>query len=421
MAKTQWEASTKFKGVRWYKHDTRKHGIKYDRCFAIRYAQGGKRYESVLGWETEGWSEETAYLKRAEYLHNLKTGEGPYSRKDELAAEKETNEATQKADQEKAAQERLEAITFGTVFDAYMEWAKTNKKHWGNDEYRYRVHLEKHLHDIRFKDISTFQLEEIKAKLLKKLAPATVKHCIVVIRQVYNRAQEGSLGIDGKPFEWEGLNPVSGVKLKNLGTHNEKIRTIDTLDSKEGKPGRDEKLLMDMLKEKSFITYGLAMTSLYAGLRFAEAANLRWMHIDLISGHINCLDGKGGLDRKILIPIHPKLKVELEEQKKRQNSPSPDMLVWPNRNGSTVNKISATFPRAVKELGFNKGIDDRRMKLDFHSLRHSFATRLADAGTPLTVLRDLLGHRDLTMVSRYAKSSQSIADEAIARIGVTDT
>jgi len=55
--------STKHKGVRYRVHKTRKHGINYDRYFAIRYQKDGKRKEEGLGWLSEGWTLDDAVLK----------------------------------------------------------------------------------------------------------------------------------------------------------------------------------------------------------------------------------------------------------------------------------------------------------------------------------------------------------------------
>jgi len=76
-------------------------------------------------------------------------------------------------------------------------------------------------------------------------------------------------------------------------------------------------------------------------------------------------------------------------------------------------KISHSFWRTIKELGLNDDIADSRYALDFHALRHTWATRLGAAGVPLTVLRDLGGWSDFQMVSRYAKSDRDQAMEAI--------
>ena len=56
----------------------------------------------------------------------------------------------------------------------------------------------------------------------------------------------------------------------------------------------------------------------------------------------------------------------------------------------------------MKDLGLNDGITDRRQKLVFHSLRHTFASWLVQMGKPLYTVSQLLGHSDLKMTMRYA-------------------
>ncbi len=52
---TKWN-STKYPGVRYREHKSRKHGIRPDQYFAIRYQKDGKRKEEGVGWASEGWT-----------------------------------------------------------------------------------------------------------------------------------------------------------------------------------------------------------------------------------------------------------------------------------------------------------------------------------------------------------------------------
>jgi len=47
-------------------------------------------------------------------------------------------------------------------------------------------------------------------------------------------------------------------------------------------------------------------------------------------------------------------------------------------------------------------VNDRRLKVVFHSLRHTFASWLVMEGTPLFTVSKLLGHSDITMTMRYS-------------------
>src|SRR4030067_919470 len=99
-AALKWK-KTKFPGVRYYDHPTRKHGIQKDRYFAIRYQRDGKRHEEGIGWASEGWTAEKAANELAELkkAHTLGTG-GPTSLNEKREVEKE------KREQKRLAKER---------------------------------------------------------------------------------------------------------------------------------------------------------------------------------------------------------------------------------------------------------------------------------------------------------------------------
>jgi integrase len=82
---------------------------------------------------------------------------------------------------------------------------------------------------------------------------------------------------------------------------------------------------------------------------------------------------------------------------------SPNEFVFKNyRTGGKVNSISRTFQRAIVKLGFNHSIDDPRKRITFHNLRHTFASWLAMAGEPILIIKELLGHKSISMSLRYA-------------------
>jgi integrase len=67
-------------------------------------------------------------------------------------------------------------------------------------------------------------------------------------------------------------------------------------------------------------------------------------------------------------------------------------------------------------LGFNEGITDTRKKVNFHTLRHIFASRLAIQGTPILAIKELLGQSILAMTERYSHLIPDMKREAMAGI-----
>ena len=83
-----------------------------------------------------------------------------------------------------------------------------------------------------------------------------------------------------------------------------------------------------------------------------------------------------------------------------------------NAAGETLNVNAHWFPAAVRTAGIN----DFR----WHDLRHTFASRLRQAGVPLGTIAELLCHKTLAMTRRYAHLSIANLQEAVSRIS-TDT
>jgi hypothetical protein len=105
--------STNYPGARYREHTTRKHGIKPDQYFFIRYQKDGKRKEEGVGWASEGWSPSKVALKLAELKAEANTGEGE-SRLSDVRAKVEAEKQEEQARQE---QEEKDNISLSTYFD----------------------------------------------------------------------------------------------------------------------------------------------------------------------------------------------------------------------------------------------------------------------------------------------------------------
>ena len=90
--------------------------------------------------------------------------------------------------------------------------------------------------------------------------------------------------------------------------------------------------------------------------------------------------------------------------------------IFQKKNGGSINHVYKVFDRTVEALGFNKGIKDRRDKVVFYTLRHTFASWLASNGTPLLVIKELGGWQSLDMVERYTHLVPDEKREAIKNL-----
>jgi integrase/recombinase XerD len=138
----------------------------------------------------------------------------------------------------------------------------------------------------------------------------------------------------------------------------------------------------------------MLMTTYAAGLRVSELCFLRTEHILSDRGQIRVEQGKGQKDRYTV--LSPRLLAQLRAYWKVYQPSGGWMFTstyWPDRP-LTTSSVMLVFDRAVRLAGLphNGGI---------HSLRHSFATHLLEAGVPLPVIQRLLGHTNLATTSRY--------------------
>jgi site-specific recombinase XerD len=138
----------------------------------------------------------------------------------------------------------------------------------------------------------------------------------------------------------------------------------------------------------------LLMTAYATGLRVSELCRLRPEHILSERGQIRVEQGKGRKDRYTV--LSPRLLEQLRTYW-RAYRPTGGWM-FPGRakptDPLTVASVQAVYWRAVRLAGVprNGGI---------HSLRHSFATHLLEAGVPLPVIQRLMGHNNLATTARY--------------------
>ncbi len=345
----------KFQGVYFRESESRTYKGKPDRCFDISYKdQNGKKIWEKVGWLSEGYSAQFAAGIRANRLQTLRHGE-------------------------ELPKKHVHEITFGEVWKKYDQWLQSNHKQPRDDRGRYHKHLEPRFANKPLSKITPFDLERLKSDLKKSdLADATVKHVIVVVRQMFNKAIAWGL--------WSGDNPVKKVKIPQLQNRRERFLTYEEATTLLDEMGKSSEQLRDM-----------ASLSLYTGLRAGEIFALRWSHIDLENDLIHVADPKGGSARKAFIVP------QIKEIFKRQEKPSnPEQFVFLSRKGEQIVEVSNAFGRVVNRLGLNDGFDDRRQKVTFHTLRHTFASWLALRGTPIFTIKELMGHHTLVMTERYA-------------------
>jgi len=382
---------TKHKGVRYYEHTTRKHGVQRDKYFSIRYQRAGQRREEGLGWLSEGWNLDKAVAELIKLKEAAVKGEGPTR-----MAEKREIEDNRK-EQEEVERKRLEreAVTFERFFiDTYLAQAKADKKERSiiREEGLFNNWIKDIMGNIPMKDIASFTLEKLKKVMAeKKQSPRSIEYCLAVIRQVFNVARR--LGC------YQGESPTANVKKPKVD--NGRMRYLTR---------KEAEALLAALKEKSPDVYDMTILALFAGLRFGEIASLTWQDIDLTKGTLTIRDAKAGSRYAFLTP-------QGADMLKNRPQGKPSDYVFTDKKGKKLTKISHSFFRAVDDLKLNAGIDDPRLQICFHSCRHSYASWMIEQGADLYTVQKLLGHKTNIMTQRYAHLSENRLRDAAKALG----
>lgn len=373
---------TNFRGVRYRLHATRKNGVKRDQYFTIRYKLAGKDHEEGLGWASQGWTAAKAYERLAELKANQKTAEGPQTLKEKRAI----LEQEQKEAEAKQAKDAAESITFQAFFNGdYLAQTETDKKPRTVEREKglFKIWIDPAIGAKPMKDISAFHLEKLKRDMANGgQSPRSIEYALSVVRQVFNVAKRLKV--------FTGDNPVGEVKIPKPDNGRMRFLTHDEADR-----------LLEALQSKSQDVHDMTLLSLHCGLRFGEIASLTWADVNLDQGTLTIRDAKAGSRYAFLTEQAADM---LKDRAKNQRSLSD--YVFPGRKGK-LDRISITFHRTVDELGLNRGIDDPRLQVVFHTCRHSYASWLIEAGADLYTVQRLLGHKTNVMTQRYSHLSEN--------------
>ncbi|MEN6434136.1 MAG: site-specific integrase [Smithella sp.] len=391
---------TAHKGLRYYEHETRKHGKKRDRYYSIRFKADKVDHSYGIGWLSDGIQasileahpgigfEEHALMQLRMYKLNTKEQSGAKSPKERRQLAKEFREAEKEA----KAQVEKENVTFGEYFqEDYFPTSLVGKKKGTSrkEVEHFKNWIQPIIGKMPFKEIKPFTIEKIKKNILADgKSPRSLQYVFATIRQVWNMARRDGL--------ISGDSPTKQVKIPKID--NKRIRFLSH---------EEADLLLEALKEDP-LTHDLALLSLQTGLRVGEMAKLKWSHIDLDRGIIHVMDSKGGKGR--VAYITKKLKTMLKARKRR----GPNDHVFIRQDGELITDMPRIFFDVVNDLGFNNDITDSRQKVVAHTLRHTFASWHVEAGTDLYTLKTLMGHSVMAMTERYAHLSNGTLQNATA-------
>ena len=210
-------------------------------------------------------------------------------------------------------------------------------------------------------------------KQLGRRAPATVRRQRAVLSGLLSWAQRKRL----TPRGW--VNPVKEIPPEPLNNARTRFLAAD----------ERERLLRVARISAWPRLYLLILMALTTGARRGELLGLRYRDLDLDAGTAHVRQSKNGSQR--VLPLTAEAVAEI----KRHGKAAPEALLFESirRPGK---------PMTITKL-FNDAVCAARIvDFHFHDLRHSCASYLAMNGATLLEIADVLGHRTMDMVKRYA-------------------
>lgn len=198
-------------------------------------------------------------------------------------------------------------------------------------------------------------------------------------------------------LEWRGqhTNPTRGV---TRGREEARDRTLSP--SELAALGR----ALDTLAATYPAPVGAIRLAAVTGWRIGEALALQWSHVEPEAGRAILPDTKAGRSVRAL----PRAALAMLATVPRVNG-NPHVFAARGGSHASYHHARDVFVLAAERAGL--------AGVRLHDLRRTVATNAAAAGTGLTVLRDVLGHKTTAMAARYARMADTAVAAAADRTG----
>ena len=239
-------------------------------------------------------------------------------------------------------------------------------------------------------DVTPALLVEYRDKLARNKARrqsgATVNRWLAVLSHCFTMAVQ--------EWQWCDDNPV-----RTISKPREPRGRVRFLSDQE----RYQLLEASQASRNPYL-YTIVVLALATGARRGELLGLQWPDVDMKRGTLTFHETKNGERRAV--PLTGQALTLLHQHAKVRRLDT--TLVFPNSSGGRPLGIREAFEGAVERAG----ITDFR----FHDLRHTAASYLAMSGASLAETAEVLGHKTLAMVKRYAHLSEAHTRGVVERM-----
>ena len=224
----------------------------------------------------------------------------------------------------------------------------------------------------------------------KVRGPATVKRYLAVLSHACTIAV--------KEWAWIEMNPVQNVTKPKEPRGRVRYLSDDERES----------LLKACKASSNEYLYLIVVIALSTGMRKSEIINLKWSQVDVKKERIILTETKNDERRAVPLSGHA---LDLIKSHAKVRSLNTDYL-FPARKPRGKSDVPIDIRVPWLAVLKKAKIED----FHFHDLRHSTASYLAMNGASLAEIAEILGHKTLQMVKRYAHLSESHTSKVVAKM-----
>jgi len=226
----------------------------------------------------------------------------------------------------------------------------------------------------------------VQRRTAEGVRPATVNNSLKTLRRAVHLA-----------YEWKYISRIPKIRLLTGERSREFVIT--------------EEMLTQMVQheECKVVLHSLLPFLIDTGLRISEACDLTWENVSLEPregaerGWVFVAKGKTKAARRY-VPLTVRAHSILVKRKAASTS----AYVWTLKHSRRLGRMYASrlFHALVKEMSLP-------WDCVLHSTRHTFCTRLGEAGADAFTIKSLAGHASIMISQRYVHSTQFAAERAI--------
>ena len=282
----------------------------------------------------------------------------------------------------------IKEISFEELAEKYYRLIGSKNRSWRRNRLTLD-HLERFFRGKMISQIGRAEIDEYKHRREQKVSGPTINRELAKLSHIFTVA-----------IEWKhaNTNPTKGVEKYREHDPVERLLTAD----EEAR----------LLAAASPQTRAILVIALNTGMRRNEILSLKWKNITEATIELERDNTKGGRRRR-LVPLNAQALAAVK------GIPRTSEYLFPSTGKrGHIADIKTSFKGACRRARKDptdpqdQGITGLRL----HDLRHTFASRLIDAGVDLVTTSRLLGHAHTTTTERYVHKPQDRMREAVEKL-----